>query len=83
MAYIRLGTICALHVECGRELGARPLFASFRHGGERVFDMPYCRAIFTPGRRLAGEMKAAGCERNDSEHKGIYRRPARTAEDRP
>jgi hypothetical protein len=52
MAYIRLWRLCALHVECSRELTGKPWFSQHGCNGETIFDLPYCRIIFTPAGRL-------------------------------
>ena len=52
MSYIRIGRLCAFHVEWSWQLTARPLWARQVVAGEIVVDLPFCRIIFTPGRRL-------------------------------
>lgn len=54
MAYLRLGRLCALHVEWAIELSVWPHFAFSRYGSESIIDLPYCRIIYTPGMECAG-----------------------------
>lgn len=51
MGYIKLGRSRALHVEMCRAFSAQPLFARHKHKGEIIFDLPYCRIIYTPARQ--------------------------------
>ena len=48
MLYLKCFRLFALHAEWSRALSARPLFKIIDCNGERIFDMPYGRVIFTP-----------------------------------
>lgn len=52
MMYLKLGTLCALHVEMATYLGWRPLYGRSFHQGEHIYDLPFTRGIFTPGKCL-------------------------------
>lgn len=84
MAYVRLWRLCAVHVECGKELAARPLFARTRHGRETIIDLPYCRAVFTPGNVRAGmtgeQKEQTGTRKNARRRKGTPCSPAGATE---
>lgn len=64
MGYIKLGRSRALHVEVCREFSAQPLFARRRHKGEMIFDLPYCRIIYTPAQHGTGK-EAMDCDEPD------------------
>lgn len=49
---MKMGTLCALHFECAKNLTAQPKIAVYDCRGETIFDMPYSRLIFTPGRYI-------------------------------
>ena len=53
MAYVRLGRLGILFVECSRELTAWPQFSLQRYRSEIIVDLPWCRAIYTPAKRLS------------------------------
>jgi|GEM_PF-3469698 len=52
MTYLRLGSICALHIEMCRAFTATPWFAMDGRNGEMIVDVSYCRIIYTPGRLI-------------------------------
>lgn len=80
MTYIRLPGLFALHVECCREMSAEPLFSRNSCNGETIFDMPYCRVVWTPEWRLRN--KKVEDTHGPTTHK-IPVAAAGTAEDRP
>jgi hypothetical protein len=49
MLYIKCGRRFAVHAEWSGALTARPWLKIQDCMGEKVFDMPYLRVIFTPG----------------------------------
>jgi hypothetical protein len=67
MGYIRIGRLCAFHIELSRRLSALPLWAQQDMAGEQVFDLPFCRIIFTPRARLLNAEATA-----DFEHDPAY-----------
>lgn len=49
--YVKLGALCALHADGALAYGVLPLLEIMRLNGELIIDLPYCRLIYTPGRR--------------------------------
>ena len=52
MIYLRFGRLGAIYMEWSRQLSAAPIFEIDTCNGETIFDIPYCRAIWTPGHLL-------------------------------
>jgi hypothetical protein len=78
MIYIRLGSLCAIHVEWARALRITPLFVMERFNGEVIFDLPFCRLIYTPGRRIN---KRTGSRNDEKGNHCLSESAARAAED--
>jgi len=76
MVYVRLKGLCALHAEWGRELTASPLFSWQPCNGEIILDMPYCRVIYTPAKKIVTEPEIDG-----KPSQRILASAARTAKD--
>jgi hypothetical protein len=67
--YIKLGVFCAASVEISRVLSAKPLIAKQCHKDETIIDLPFCRIIYTPRRRLAQEKDADHGKEHDNDAK--------------
>jgi hypothetical protein len=52
MIYLRFCRLGAIYVEWSRHLTAWPFFEKNTCYGETIFDIPYCRVIWTPGHLL-------------------------------
>ncbi len=55
LIYISVGRICAASIEMSMTLSAKPLIAKQRYKNETIIDLPFCRIIFTPTKRLGTE----------------------------
>lgn len=66
MPYLKLWNICALHIDVSQKLGIQPLFAIVSCQGEYIFDMPYCRIIFTPAAKLKNTLRTSCHETKDA-----------------
>lgn len=46
---IRLGKVRTIHVEMSSKFGLQPVFEYNTFSGEKIFDFPCMRIIYTPG----------------------------------
>jgi hypothetical protein len=70
MLFIKCGRLFALHAEWAKGFSPRPFFKIHHCKGETIFDMPYCRVIFTPGNRMNGYLGSGDYGRRDQTFSG-------------
>ena len=68
MLYLNIGTLFAIYAEWSKTFAARPLFEKSEYKDELIFDLPFCRVIYTPGKCLKRKNKDESNTINTADH---------------